>query len=70
MSAPIGICHGWACPLMTKCAKSDFNAPPVTPGTWTRHYQAIVIGDNCPEFTPLPPPPHRQWGCGPEDPRL
>jgi hypothetical protein len=70
MNAPIGICHGWACPRMTKCAKSDFNAPPRTLSTWTRHYMAVVVGDNCPDFEPLPPMQPGQWGCGPEDPRL
>ncbi len=27
MSQVVNICHGWMCPLVTKCQKSDFNVP-------------------------------------------
>ena len=60
MSQVVNICHGWMCPLVTRCGKSDFNAPPVSTG-WTRHYQAPAIGEHCADFFPAR---EVKWGEG------
>lgn len=53
MRESINICWGTACPLVTHCARSDFNKPAELDGRWTRHHYPMVVGDHCAEFLPL-----------------
>ncbi len=62
MTTVVNICHGWMCPLVTKCQKSDFNVPTPLVG-WGRHYQSPQIGEHCPDYVPLK---MRKWGEGPD----
>lgn len=59
----INVCNGWACPLNTKCGKSDYNLPEDLRG-WVRHYQSPIVGEHCPDFVPLHESP---WGEGAEN---
>ena len=61
----INVCHGWSCPLMTKCRISDFNHEPQA-GTWTRHFQSPNTGDGCEHYEPLHVERTRAWGIGAE----
>ena len=61
MTIVVNVCHGWSCPLVTKCAKSDFNTPAQVNG-WVRHYQAPQTGEHCHDFAPLKP---QKYGDGP-----
>lgn len=54
MRQVINICNGWACPLVTRCGRSDFNMmDKLPPGCWVRHYQADPVGDQCLDFVPI-----------------
>ncbi len=61
-SVVINVCHGWSCPLVTKCGRSDFNLPGELYG-WVRHFQSPQVGDNCPQFVHVD---QWHWGDGPE----
>lgn len=53
MRKPLDICWGTACPLVTRCARSDYNKPERVPGVWMRHYYPTTVGDQCTEFLTL-----------------
>jgi hypothetical protein len=60
MTSVVNVCHGWACTKVTKCSKSDFNAPVQVNG-WVRHYQSPQTGEHCLDFEPLRA---HAWGEG------
>lgn len=64
MTRVINVCNGWACPLVTRCARSDFNMEDNPPGVgWVRHYQADPVGERCADFVPIR---YQTWGEGKE----